>query len=99
MAANRRLSRSLTLQALYEMDVGGHDPSAVLERLLAEADAGPGVAEFARSLLQGVLASRPEIDRVIEKTAPAWPTEQLAPIDPNILRIAIRAFFLDNLTP
>ena len=99
MAANRRLSRSLTLQALYEMDVGGHDPSAVLERLLAEADAGPEVAEFARSLLQGVLASRPEIDRVIEKTAPAWPTEQLAPIDRNILRIAIREFLVDNLTP
>jgi N utilization substance protein B len=99
MAANRRLSRSLTLQALYEMDVGGHDPSAALDRLITESRADDEVAEFARLLLRGVLDSRQEIDRVIEKTAPAWPTEQLAPVDRNILRIAIREFLVDNLTP
>lgn len=99
MAAPRRLSRSLALQALYEMDVGGHDPSAALERLIDEAHASADVAEFARSLLRGVLESRAEIDRVIERTAPAWPMEQLAPIDRNILRIAIREFLVDNLTP
>ena len=36
---------------------------------------------------------------VIERTAPAWPTEQLSPVDRNILRIAIREFLVDNLTP
>jgi N utilization substance protein B len=93
------LARELALQSLYEMDVGGHDPTAALERLLAEHDLDESLAGFARSLLQGVLEHRPEIDAVIERTAPQWPTEQLAPVDRNLLRIAIREFLVDNLTP
>ena len=56
-------------------------------------------AEFARELLQGVLEHRPEIDALIEKTAPQWPAAQLAAIDRNLLRLAIREFLVDNLTP
>jgi N utilization substance protein B len=46
-----------------------------------------------------VVERRAEIDAVIERTAPLWPAEQLAPVDRNILRIAIREFLVDNLTP
>ena len=96
---SRRIARQLVLQALYEMDVGGHDSTGALERLIEETKLQGELAEFARSLLRGVLEHRAEIDAVIEKTAPAWPTAQLAPIDRNILRIAIREFLVDNLTP
>ncbi len=99
MAAGRRRARELALQALYEMDVGGHEPAAALARLIAEARLTEELASFARQLLEGVLDRRAEIDRVIERTAPAWPAEQLSPIDRNILRIAIREFLVDNLTP
>ena len=99
MAAPRHLARRLALQALYEMDVGGHDPTATLERSLKEMRIGEDLGEFARTLLQGVLNAKAEIDGIIERTAPAWPTEQLAPIDRNILRIAIRECIVDNLTP
>jgi N utilization substance protein B len=99
MPAPRRRARELALQSLYEMEVGGHDPVATLERLIQETRLGEGPADFARTLLTGVLDNRAEIDTVIERTAPAWPAEQLAPIDKNILRIAIREFLLDNLTP
>jgi N utilization substance protein B len=99
MAAPRHLGRQLVLQALYEMDVGGHDPTSALERALIELRVGEEVREFARSLLQDVLERKDEIDPIIERTAPAWPTEQLAPIDRNILRIAIRECIVDNLTP
>jgi N utilization substance protein B len=97
--APRRLARQLTLQALYEMDVAGHEPRLALARLLEESRVDGNLADFARSLLEGVLENREEIDRVIEATAPAWPAAQLAPIDRNILRIAIREFLVDNLTP
>ena len=36
---------------------------------------------------------------MIERTAPLWPSEQLSPVDRNILRIAIRECIVDNLTP
>ena len=93
------MARVLTLQSLYEMDVAGHEPHAALERLLEESGVRGSIVEFARSLLDGVLVHKEEIDRIIEETAPAWPAEQLSPIDRNILRIAIREFLVDNLTP
>ena len=99
MAANRRRAREMALQALYEMDVGGHDPSAALDRLLFENEVKGEQEAFARMLLLGVLDKRAQIDEVIERAAPAWPAAQLAPVDRNILRIAIREFLVDNLTP
>jgi len=99
MAAPRRRSRELALQALYEMDVGAHEPAVTLERLINDARLIEDQAAFARELLTGVLNNRERIDNVIEQTATVWPTQQLAPIDRNILRIAIREFLVDNLTP
>jgi N utilization substance protein B len=99
MAAPRRLARELVLQSLYEMDVAAHDPSETLERLVTEHRLKEPLGEFARLLLRGVLEHREEIDAQIERTATVWPTAQLSPIDRNILRIAIREFIVDNLTP
>ena len=99
MPQTRRKAREVALQALYETDVAGHDPRASLERLVAEEKLNEALAAFARDLLEGVLGRRRQIDALIEKTAPAWPAAQLAAVDRNILRLAIREFFMDNLTP
>ena len=99
MAAPRRRARVAVLQALYEMDVGAHSAQPALDRLIDEEGLNESQAEFARELLKGVLDHRDEIDALIEKTAPLWPAKQMAPVDRNILRIAIREFLLDNLTP
>src|SRR3954451_8443119 len=55
MAAPRRRAREASLHALYEMDVGGHDPNATLERLIEEHRLSDELAAFARELLSGVL--------------------------------------------
>ena len=99
MAPPRRRAREIALQALYEMDVAGHEPRPALERIVGELHLSAGLTDFARSLLGGVLDRRAEIDALIERTAPAWPSERLTPIDRNILRIAVREFMMDNLTP
>lgn len=95
----RHRARELVLQALYEMDVGGHDPAASLERLIEETHLSRQSAGFARSLLEGVLDQEARIDALIERCAPERPVPQLPAIDRNILRIAIREFIVDNLTP
>lgn len=99
MAAPRRLAREAVLLSLYEMDVAAHDPSEALDRLIQERRLRGELPDFARLLLVGILERRGEIDEIIERTAPAWPTDQLSPVDRNILRIAIREFLVDNLTP
>jgi N utilization substance protein B len=44
---------------------------------------------FAWELVDGVIAHRPQLDAEIARLAPEWPVSQLAPIDRNILRIAL----------
>jgi N utilization substance protein B len=81
------------------MDVASHDPNEALGRLLKGHALGDELDAFARILLDGVLKHRAEIDAQIERAATLGPARQLAAIDRNILRIAIREFLVDNLTP
>ena len=99
MAAPRRRSREAVLRALYEMDIGSHPPRTALERLIEEGRLDEDQAAFARDLLEGVLTHRAEIDSMIGQAAPERPVPELAAIDRNLLRIAIREFIVDNLTP
>jgi transcription antitermination factor NusB len=46
-------------------------------------------ADYMVAIVRGVLKHRLEIDRVISRIAPEWPVEQMAPIDRNLLRIAL----------
>ena len=43
--------------------------------------------------------NRENIDRSIHKHAPAWPVDQIAIIDRNILRLAIYEILFDNKVP
>jgi N utilization substance protein B len=93
-----RRARMVALQALYEIDAAGHPPGEVLatrfqaEPLPAEARA------FVQEIVTGVLAHREEIDRLIQRYAPAWPVAQMAIIDRNILRMAIFEFVIARRT-
>lgn len=99
MAGTRRRAREVALQALYEMDIAGHEPVSALERLIDNARLDDEYGQLARTLLTGVIERLGELDAIIEQTAPMWPAEQLSAVDRNILRIAIREFLVDNLTP
>jgi len=85
----RHRARIITIQALFEIDMTGHDAEAVLaERLQGVTLPERGTA-FARDLLFGVLAYQSRLDEIIQSIAPDWPVGQVAIIDRNILRIAI----------
>ena len=99
MAGARRKARALALQALYEVDSAGHDPEGVITRFLAEEGLSKENAAFARELVSGVTQNKEKIDRSIQSFAPAWPIEQLAIIDRNVLRLAIFEILLDNKVP
>ncbi len=99
MAGRRRQARVLALQALFELDTVGHSPDHTMARLLEESSVSKESETYARELIQGVLENRERIDDVIRKTAPAWPLEQVAAIDRNILRLAIYEILVDNRVP
>jgi len=99
MAGPRRKGRSLALQALYELDCARHKPDDVLLRLAEEQEFPEDVVAFARELVKGVIENRPRIDNIIARYAPAFPVDQIAIIDRNVLRLAIFEVLLDNKVP
>src|SRR4030043_683871 len=99
MTGFRRQARTIALQALYELDCSAHKPKDVLARLLEEKALPDEAADFAESLVNGILQNKENIDDVIRRFAPAFPVNQIAPIDRNILRLAIFEILFDNRVP
>ena len=90
--ANRHLSRSLVLQALFEWDFAKRKDSQVLELIKRDSsEFAPGLGDlsFSDKLAKGVLAKREEIDNIITKAAPEWPIDKISVIDRNVLRIGL----------
>ena len=90
--ANRHLSRTLAMQALYQWDFNGQndkDLAGILDSVFKEFASGFDDEGFAQSIVQGVIKERKEIDKLISKHATEWPIEQITIVDRNILRIGI----------
>lgn len=97
----------LALQALYEVDLTGHDPEEAMARLFDEHDPldddfvlTDDVIAHVQSLVRGVLAHRDEIDPVIAAAAPARALDEQAAIERNVLRLAAyELLYLPDVPP
>ena len=83
----RSKARKRALDILYEADVRGVDPLETLAAWVGRAD--PPVADYSRTLVEGVAARRDRIDEVIVGYCGDWPLERMPPVDRNTLRLAI----------
>lgn len=95
----RHEARALALKVLFESDVAHHDPAVVLDRQLASSELEAENQVFARALVEGTETNKAEADGIIARLAPAYPVAQLAPIDRNVLRLAIYELLHDNNVP
>jgi N utilization substance protein B len=95
----RHRARIVALQALFEIDIAHHDPEVVLQQRFAVKPLPEAGRDFSRTLVQGVLEHRADLDALIKNNAPEWPLEQVAVIDRNILRMAIFEFVISGNTP
>lgn len=90
--ANRHLSRSIVLQSLFEWDLNSIEKNAMSETLMRNVEEfaqNKSDAPFMEKLLDGVLQKQTELDLIIEKAAPEWPIDRIAPVDRNILRLGL----------
>lgn len=85
----RKRARRVAIQALFEIDSVGHAPGRVVDERLAVEDLGPQGVDYLRWLVSGVVRNMDAINELIARYAPAWPVNQLAIIDRNILRLAL----------
>ncbi|MFC5463176.1 transcription antitermination factor NusB [Lederbergia graminis] len=81
----RRVAREKALQALYQIDMSGADPAEALEYVLEEEESDI----FLKTLIEGTMENRNEIDEEIEKHLEKWTLSRLAKVDLNILRIGV----------
>lgn len=82
----RRTARRQAVVLLYQHDVTGLGLEE-LERNV-ERDGTP-VDPFARALTEGVAADPASLDELITGASQGWTAERLAPLERNILRVAI----------
>ncbi len=97
--ASRRRARSIALQVLYEVDTTTHSAEEVLARYVYDDSVGEDACDFICAMVKGVLEHRHQMDIVIARHAPAFPVQQMAAIDRNILRMALFELKYRNDTP
>jgi transcription antitermination protein NusB len=72
--------RRAAVVALYQSEVTG--------RLAAEL-VGPGATGFTRELVEGVERERDVLDALIRRHSVGWSLERIAPLERNIMRVAL----------
>ncbi|HIE11219.1 MAG TPA: transcription antitermination factor NusB [Kiritimatiellae bacterium] len=85
----RRAARELALQFLFQQEFSNDDPEASLYAFWRERKVSGKVREFAEKLIRGVIRSRDEIDRLLEKCADNWALERMGTVERNVMRIAL----------
>jgi len=93
---SRRRSRIAAFQVLFEADLTGRLVPEVLNRQLAESTLTAEARTFTNELVYGVGRHLEDIDDTIRHYAPAFPLEDMAAVDRNVLRLAIYEVLFDT---
>jgi len=93
--ASRHLARSIVMQSLWEWDFWNQkrDLVKILERNLRDFGVGLQGGKYPFELAELVVSHLPEIDNVIQKTAPQWPLDKISSVNRNALRIGLAELF------
>ena len=78
--ARRAEQRRAAVVALYQSDVTGRPAGELVER---------DASAFTRELVEGVEAERGALDESIARHASGWTLDRIAPLERNILRVAV----------
>ena len=96
---SRTKARSIALQVLYEVDICGHLPGAILTSKFERLKVDNTIKNFISSIVSGVIKNKTILDEFIADFAPEWPLDQVAIIDRNLLRIALWEIAIFQKTP
>jgi N utilization substance protein B len=91
--ANRHFMRSVAMQTLYQIDVADlweyEQLWDIIQESLYRLAEGIEDISYIKEVISGVLEHRTQIDAAISKYATGWVVETIAPVERNILRLAI----------
>lgn len=85
----RRRARELAMQALFYMDIRNNFSEELVERFCQNFLLSPKTMPFFLKLVNGVLATTPEINALIERFSKNWKIQRMSFVDRNVMRIAV----------
>jgi N utilization substance protein B len=85
----RRKSRELALQILFQVDVAHESPEEALRLFYESFEAPIELRPFAEDIVNGVSLHRLDIDQMIRSTSQHWRVERMPVVDRNVIRIAL----------
>ena len=95
---SRRAARELALNVLYQVDVAKIPPQEALETAIENVGLEEAAAEFATTLVNGVLEHQKSIDKKLKELSVGWQLQRQPAVDRNILRMAMyEILHLDNI--
>jgi N utilization substance protein B len=85
----RRKARELAMQALFYIDMQKEDPDEMLDRYRECFRPSKNALPFFLTLVKGVVATRSDIDELIEAYSDNWKVSRMSCVDRNVIRIAV----------
>lgn len=95
----RRLPREYAFKILFMIEVGKNDPASALSYLFGNDDFSNQEKLFCRSLVEGVLEKRGELDKTLSLYLINWQFDRLPAAVRNILRLALYELLYLGDTP
>jgi N utilization substance protein B len=95
----RRKARELALQMLFQHDMAGNEPDAIIGTFEDLQKSKPNTREFAERIFRGTVDHLSEIDEMIQAQAENWRLTRMAVVDRNIIRMSVYEFLHENDTP
>jgi N utilization substance protein B len=95
----RRKARELALQMLYQHDLSGNLPDAIVDTFEDLQKSKANTREFATRIFRGTVDHLAQIDEMITAQADNWRLSRMAVVDRNIIRMSVYEFMHENDTP
>jgi N utilization substance protein B len=86
---NRRRSRELAMQALFQIEMIQDDSTEAVELFCRHFRVSKSVKPFFLRLVEGVREFQSEIDALIERFSENWKISRMSRVDRNVLRVAV----------
>lgn len=84
---SRRSARRQAVILLYQRDVTGIELDELAETMIA--DRGADLDPYTTQIVAGVADVGDEVDAIIDGAASGWSVDRIAPLERNILRVAV----------
>ena len=95
----RRKARELALQMLYQHDLSGNQPDAIVSTFEDLQKSKPNTRTFAVRVFKGTVENLAKIDEMIQQQADNWRLSRMAVVDRNIIRMSVYEFLHEDDTP